>query len=623
MSIDEETIPLTIAVPKDTPWQPDKAAYFATQLLNLLHQARELMLYIAASPEQIRWGMLIPPSVESTVKSVLYGLYPDVQLGEETDLQRENEWWYEFKAAGSFFLPFAGVENFKVADPLAVVVNALSTVRPGEQAVYILHLTAPSKDYERELDHQLTPSIWQSVVWGLKQQLLQPLPPSAESLQEEREYKEMAYGKVSQPLAEATIFLNVQTADPQRANEFVPLIYNTLKQYDIGFNAIIGGENAQTIVLNASELGALWHVPTASCVAPGIIWAATRGPLPMAAAHQTEGILLGTHTYRGHTQEVRLADEDRNTHINIVGRTGVGKSTLIHSLVRQDILNGKCVGVIDPKGDLITKILASIPPQREPDVILFDVADKAYPIGLNLLALSAGMAPDEVAGRILALIKKFFAHDWPGEQTEGAFYAAILTLLYTPGATLMDISRLFIDDTYRQWLLSQVDDVSALEFWDDYQRRGAGDRQRIATPVVTRARKFYRDRTLQRIICQAKGLNFRWLIDHNKIFLASLAGIGEIEAHTLGALLITKFQLAVMSRTDIPEQQRQPVYLYIDEVQNFTTHSLGILFSQGRSFGLSLVTANQYFSQLAGETLEAALGNVGTNICFAVGGELG
>jgi hypothetical protein len=124
---------------------------------------------------------------------------------------------------------------------------------------------------------------------------------------------------------------------------------------------------------------------------------------------------------------------------------------------------------------------------------------------------------------------------------------------------------------------------------------------------------------VQRIICQAKGLNFRWVIDNNKIFLASLAGIGELEAYTLGALLISKFQLAVMSRSDTPEHQRQPVYLYIDEVQNFTTHSLGTMFSQGRSFGLSLATANQYFSQLPGETLEAVLGNVGTNICFAVG----
>lgn len=171
MSSDEEMLALGIAVPRDIPWQPDKVAHFAAQLINLLPQVDELTLYIAASPERIRWGMMIPQRIETAIKSILYGLYPDVQLGEETDLDREDEWWYEFKAAGSFFLPFAGVEDFKAVDPLAVVVNALSTVRPGEQVVYIVHLTRPSKDYRRELDRQFIPSVWQSVLFGLKQQI--------------------------------------------------------------------------------------------------------------------------------------------------------------------------------------------------------------------------------------------------------------------------------------------------------------------------------------------------------------------------------------------------------------------------------------------------------------------
>lgn len=619
MSLDEPLVALTVAVPKDTPWQPDKAAYLAAQIINLLPRAEELMLYIAASSERIRWGVMIPVSIETALKSVLYGLYPEVQLAEETDLEREPEWWYEFKASGDFFLPFAEVDTFKATDPLAVVVNALSTVQPGEQIIYFINLTLPSKDYRKELDRQLIPSVWQSVLFGLQQQIFQPLPPSPESLQEERMFKELAFGKVSQPLAEAKIFISIQTPNQQRANEFVWLIYNTLKQYHSEFNGIIGGEAAQTMVLTASELAGLWHMPTIYCVAPGIVWAAAHAPLPGAAAQQADGIPLGIHSYRGHSQEVRLSYSDRQSHVNIVGKTGVGKSTLIQHLVRQDILNGKCVGVIDPKGDLITKILAGIPPERERDVILFDVADRDYPIGLNLLAMPARVSPDEIAGRVLALIKKFFADDWPGEQTEGAFYAAILTLLYQPGSTLVDIARLFNEEAYRQQVLPRVDDLLGLEFWNDYQRRSPGDRLKIATPVITRARRFYRDRTLQRIICQSRGLNFRWMIDTNKIFLASLVGIGDLEAHTLGALLISKFQLAVMSRTDISEPRRQPVYLYIDEVQNFTTHSLGTLFSQGRSFGLSLVTANQYFSQLPGETLEAVLGNVGTNICFAVG----
>lgn len=615
-------VPLHILISDKTKWQPEVSARLVHQLVTNFPR---LQLAIKATERQIAWVVGIPSNKAAAIKHAVEAFYLDTQVtklanGDE-DLA-DHRWKYQWSAARPFIFPFRLVEECHL-DPLAPLVTALTSVNPGEEVLYTLDISLATKDYEREVKRMFTPSVGRTIWWGIQGMFLPLTPASPQMMQEDRELRTLASEKVKLPLAEVQLSVIVTAASEDRSLYLATLIDQAFSQFDSDLNVIIPpGDDTYDFVLTPREIATMWHLPTEGSNHRRVVWSKST-PVGLfqapSAAKKPDYVVLGTSEYIGRHQRVFLAYDDRKTHVNIVGKNGTGKSTLIHSLVYQDILNNKAVGVIDPKGDLITRILASIPPEREKDIILFDVADKAYPIGLNLLAMSPGVSPDELAGRALALIKKFFADDWPGEQTERAFYAVLLTLLYWPGATVVDVSRLFNDDPYRWHVLAQVDDLSALEFWDEYERRGPGDRQRIATPVITRISRFYRDRTLQRIICQSKGLNFRWVIDTNKIFLASLAGLGELEAYTLGALLISKFQLAVMSRTDTPEHQRQPVYLYIDEVQNFTTHSLGTMFSQGRSFGLSLATANQYFSQLPGETLEAVLGNVGTNICFAVG----
>lgn len=618
----DDLILLQVVVSEQTKWQPEVAARLMYQLVT---NFRQLSLAIRATARQITWVIVVPRSKVAAIRHAVEAFYVDTQVTElanrDEDLA-DHYWTYEWAASRPFIFPFRVVKDCHL-DPLAPLVTALTSVNSGEEVLYILDISLATKDYGREVEQMFTPSVGRTIWWGVQGILLGSSRVSPQMIQENRELQALAYEKVNLPLVEVQLSAIVTAASEKRSFHLATLIGQALSQFDSDLNIITApGKETYNLVLSPSEIATMWHLPTEGSNHRRVVWSkATPVGLFQTPPEdkKPDYVVLGTSEYIGRHQQVYLAYDDRKTHVNIVGKNGTGKSTLIHSLVYQDILYNKAIGVIDPKGDLITRILASIPPEREKDIILFDVADKAYPIGLNLLAMSPGVSPDQLAGRALALIKKFFADDWPGEQTERAFYAVLLTLLYWPGATVVDVSRLFNDDPYRWCVLARVDDLSALEFWDEYERRGPGDRQRIATPVITRISRFYRDRTLQRIICQSKGLNFRWVIDTNKIFLASLAGLGELEAYTLGALLISKFQLAVMSRTDTPEHQRQPIYLYIDEVQNFTTHSLETMFSQGRSFGLSLATANQYFSQLPGETLEAVLGNVGTNISFAVG----
>jgi hypothetical protein len=160
----------------------------------------------------------------------------------------------------------------------------------------------------------------------------------------------------------------------------------------------------------------------------------------------------------------------------------------------------------------------------------------------------------------------------------------------------------------------------ALQYWlYQFEPASAGLKLQIASPLTSRLSKFYRNPIIRRIVCQQNSLDFTHILKDKKIFLANLSGVSDIEADTLGALLISKFQIAAMSRSRLDQQQPRPFYLYIDEVQNFSTTSLPKLFSEARKYGLSLVVANQYYQQLAGDTLEAILGNVGTSIIFRVG----
>lgn len=227
--------------------------------------------------------------------------------------------------------------------------------------------------------------------------------------------------------------------------------------------------------------------------------------------------------------------------------------------------------MIDPHGDLITEVLKRIPEHRKDDVVLFDCADTEYPIGLNMMTLGEGIEPEALATANLGVVKKLFAEQWSATRMEDAMYASLLSLLYRPNATLMDVPRLLIDGKFRYEVLQEVKDPVALEYWtNEYNPLSAKEQLETARPITTRIRLFYRNATLRRIIAQPNCLDFPAILNGSKIFLASLSDLGEVEKETLGALLIARLQLSAMARRD----NRTPFYLYIDEVQKFVTTSL-------------------------------------------------
>jgi hypothetical protein len=341
-------------------------------------------------------------------------------------------------------------------------------------------------------------------------------------------------------------------------------------------------------------------------------------PVVEDVARLQDGLLLGEAQVNGKRIKVRQPHADRITHMNITGKTRSGKSTFMHYSIHQDIAAGQGVAVIDPHGTLIQRILeSSIPKERENDVVVLDLADQNFPPPLNPLV---GHHNENGLLSVISIVERLFEGSDQLAQYGSYFRAAIGALEAEPHPTMRDIARVFMDHTYRGWLLSQIDNSEVVDTWEfQYNSSSAGNQRQIAQPVMTRVRSFYGNRRLYPILCHPQHIDFRKLIRERKIILISLPsdqlGIPELERNLVGALLVSRLQMSGMRR-EMHEAQPDPFFIYIDEVQNFITTSLPTMFSEAAKFGLALTVANQYLDQLGEETLNAVLGNVGTSVIF-------
>jgi hypothetical protein len=308
----------------------------------------------------------------------------------------------------------------------------------------------------------------------------------------------------------------------------------------------------------------------------------------------------------------------------LIGKTGTGKSTLLLNMAAHDIEMGYGLALIDPHGDLAEEILVSIPERRIKDVIYLNPADLDYPLAFNPLE---NVAPDGrylVASGMISVLKKVWAEFW-GPRLEHILRHALLTLLENPGSTLLDLPRLLTDERIRFAMLRRVTHPQVREFWlSEFAKYSAWLRSEAISPILNKIGQFLTSIPLRNIVGQRQStLDFRKIMDEGKILIVNLAKgkIGEDNCALLGAMIVTKLQLAALSRADIPESNRRGFYLYVDEFHNFLTLSFADILAESRKYGLNLVLAHQYLLQLDEKLRAAVLGNVGTIISFRVGGE--
>lgn len=331
---------------------------------------------------------------------------------------------------------------------------------------------------------------------------------------------------------------------------------------------------------------------------------------------------IGISHFRSREIRFGIKREDRRRHMYIIGKTGSGKTTLMENLVFYDINSNEGLAYLDPHGDSILRILSYIPKERIEQVIYFDPSDLNYPISFNPLENVSYEARHIIASSILSVMKKIWVDAWSARM-EYILLNTLLALLEYPNATLLDINRLLGDDSFRRKVVDGLKDPIVKNFWEkEFARYHMNFRTEAIAPIQNKVGQFISSPLIRNIIGQEKSsFDLRKVMDEKKIFLANLSKgkLGEENSMLLGGLLITKFQLTAMSRVDIPEEERNDFYLYIDEFQNFATESFVNILSEARKYRLNLILAHQYLDQVPESIIKAVFGNVGNMIVFRCG----
>lgn len=338
---------------------------------------------------------------------------------------------------------------------------------------------------------------------------------------------------------------------------------------------------------------------------------------------QGNGIsLFANVNFRGQATAFGIKSADRRAHMYLLGKTGTGKSSLMEALMLDDLRSGRGFALLDPHGDLLKRIRARIPEDRAGDLINFDSADPNQPYGFNPLGNVAVDKRALACSGLIQVLKHLWADSW-GPRLEYILRNCLLSLLDYPGADLSDILRLLSDKRFRSEVVPHIRNKQVKEFWlDEYDKYPERFRIEAIAPIQNKVGAFLSHPLLQRILTKPeKPLSLRKIMDEGKILLVNLAkgSIGEDTSNLLGSLLISRFDLAALSRADSPEAARTDYTLYLDEFHNFTTQSLIFMLSELRKYRLSLVLAHQYLTQLEPNIRDAILGNAGTIVVFRIG----
>lgn len=401
------------------------------------------------------------------------------------------------------------------------------------------------------------------------------------------------------------------------ANELIPLSTQTY-DFETRVDDIFTRESHRLgMLLNVDELITLVHFPSENIVSKKL-FASSRKTKETPSIATDKAFILGENNHNGITTEVTFSTDDRLKHTHIIGATGTGKSTLIANLILQDIQKGTGIVLFDPHGDLVDDIIARIPKHRINDVVLVDPSDIEYPVGLNILQAHSDIEKEVLSSDLVAAFRKY-ATSW-GDQMNAVFGNAVLAILENKkGGSLNDLRRFLIEREFRNEYLKEIKDPSVQYYW---QKEYPLLKTNSIGPILTRLDTFLRPKSIRNMVVQQTGLDFESLLNDNKIVLLKLSQglIGVENSFLLGSLMLSKIHQAVFRRQQ--QSNRNPIFIYLDEFQNFITPSIKEMLSGIRKYNVGLTLSHQDLQQLQredGELLNSVLGNINTRIVFRVG----
>jgi hypothetical protein len=673
---------LTLEIPRNNDKKELAAEQMFASLHGILRDTSELKIAggaqehlsfeMASAHKMIRFYVRVPKHLRNFVEGQIYAQYPTVQINVIDDDYTHTASDHsvvataELTTTANQYLPIKTFVSFEV-DPLAGITAALAKMDNEAEEVWVQVLARPVADSWQKQANKYIKRIKSGIkinldlgglMWFLE--IFKALwePPSSVGggstieLSERDKSQVTEVEKKSQKLGYEVKVRMAYLGDSQEmARIQIQSIVGAFKQFnstnlngfrlkskiDFGRDELNKYITRQFIdsgfILNIEELASIYHLPHTNVETPNIVWANTKKAEPPTqlpiltgdSEHDAEVSAFGLTDFHGIHHQFGMYRSDRSRHVYVIGQTGTGKSGLLELFALSDIFHNQGYGIIDPHGDYAINNLRFIPEHRVKDVVYFNPADTAFPLGFNPMEIYDPSQRNNTSSEIIGVLKRMFDNSW-GPRLEYILRYTLLALLENEGTTLLDITKMLTDKKFREKILLNVTDAVVRNFW---QVEFAGWTERYIAeavpPILNKVGAFVANPIIRNIIGQPKStFNIRKIMDEGKILVVNLSKglIGEDNAAILGSFIVTKIQLAAMSRSDIPRvEDRRAFYLYVDEFQNFATDSFAVILSEARKYGLNLTVANQYVSQMEETVRDAVFGNVGTIISMRVSAE--
>lgn len=617
---------------------------------------------------RVNFYLGVPCELQDVIEKQITSYYPDAIIEEVEEVQMFAKESYQaaslLKLKKSISWPLRTYQHLE-SDPINNIVNSLSKLQ-GEDSAMIQVMIQPASDKWQSASKKMAEMLyngkkpesisWKTFVWDMvkilmpekedKKEEQKRITPQTEELVKAIDAKgqKVGFDTIIRVLASGKDTYSAKSTLDAVVNSFVQFNHpnmNALHKakkkdarnllYDIILRRFDRLWPDKPMVLSTEELASIFHFPHSKYNKLNAIAWQNYKIAPPPDNLPEEGLLLGHTKYRGETKEVRMPAKDRFRHFYVIGQTGTGKSSILQTMMKQDLRNGKGLCVIDPHGDLVDDLLPYIPRERANDVVIFNPADTDRPMGLNMLEAKTDEERELVTLDAMNMMIKLFGPEIFGPRIQDYFRNGVLTLMYDPeGGALTDIVQLFTNEDFQQKKRKHITNPIIKTWWDHtFDQMADREKKEMIPYFAAKFGQFITNSTMRNIIGQVNSsFDIADAMQNDKILMMKLSKglIGDINAQLLGMIIVSKIQVAAMRRQLIPKSERRDFFLYIDEFQNFVTDSIESILSEARKYRLGLVLAHQYIDQLEKKDLGgevklkgAIFGNVGSVLSFKTG----
>lgn len=612
------------------------------RLLYVIPRGVPISLEMAVIDQMVHFFVAVPPEYKTFIESQLISQYPKALLTASKDYLPDlfangSVSLGQMKLTTNYFYPLRVFSEYKDVDPLSSLLGVLSKAQIGDR-VAIQYMLVPVSTSWQASGYRVANKKYSDVSGTEK-----PNP-----------YASVITTKIAANGFKVGIRLAVSAPTKERSWSFLMEIANSyssmnnpsgnslifrrlfLWQQDRLKSSMLSRSRyfVPQQILNVQEIATLYHFPTIKLATiQNISWFRTilsepPDNLPVAenlTDEQKGGINFFAKTvFKNRQMTFGIKKIDRRRHFYCIGKSGTGKSTFIANMAISDMRNGHGFCVIDPHGDLCEQILHYVPSYRVNDIIYMDPSDLTRAFALNPLEVNNEEQKELVASGIVAIFKKLYGTSW-GPRLEYILRNSVVSVMDMPDATLLMIPELLTNPNFRQKVIDKIQDPILKSFWlNEFNNMQERLRTEAISPITNKVGQFVSSKRIRNIIGHPKStVDIEKVMNEGKILILNLSQgyLGEDNAALLGAMIITKIQLAAMNRISIAEEDRRDFYLYVDEFQNFATSSFIKILSEARKFRLSLILANQYMAQIPDDIRAAIFGNAGTLMSFLIGAD--